>query len=116
MYCGNEGHMQNFVHQETQIVLNVPKKGRFSKLCWFNCATSKKNDSTTAVLLGTEPKTMNLKVSVRILVNAVGADTLLNTGSTLSHLKSEFSKRLKIDLGRPDCCVGLAVKVILPKV
>ena len=38
------------------------------------------------------------------------ANALIDTGSTLSHLSSEFSKRLNIELENCDCSVGLAVK------
>ena len=40
----------------------------------------------------------------------MGADALLDTGSKLSHLNKDFNKRLKVDLDKSDCFVGLALK------
>ena len=60
--------------------------------------------------MGIEARTINSKVNVEVYINSKNANALIDTGSTLSHLSSEFSKRLNIDLENCDCSVGLAVK------
>ena len=62
------------------------------------------------MLMGIEATTTNSKVNVEVSVNRKNANALIDTGSTLSHLSSEFSKRLNIELENCDCSVGLAVK------
>ena len=62
------------------------------------------------MLMGIEATTTNSKVNVEVFVNGKNANAVIDTGSTLSHFSSEFSKRLNIDLENCDCSIGLAVK------
>ena len=45
-----------------------------------------------------------------MLINGIKANALLDTGSTLSHVSSDLSNRLRLELEDSDCYVGLAVK------
>ena len=40
------------------------------------------------------------KVNIKVLINGVEANALLDTGSSLSHLSYEFSKMLKLNLDK----------------
>ena len=97
MYCGNKRLVQTFCPARNTHCFNCSKRDHFSKLRMSNPATSKRNDSTSSVLLGIEPKTRNSQILVYgVEADAfldtgsitIPADTLLDTGSMLSHLNS----------------------------
>ena len=89
------------------------KKGHFSKVCRLKVKTTERPDASTASLFGLKPDCHSRtysKVNRKVSINGVEANTLIDTGSTLSHLSKQFSKFLNLELKESDCSIGLAVK------
>ena len=110
MFCGNKRHPRKFCPARNVECFKCAKKGHFSKVCRSKLIPGKETNDTAATILRIKSKIARSEVNVEVIVNGVKANALIDTGSTLSHLSSELSKRLKLELADSHHFVGLAIK------
>ena len=107
IFCGNSRHPHKFCPANNRICFKCSKRGHFSKMCRSKLV--KKNETTTTASLMGLSTISHSKVNIEVLINGLEANALLDTGSSLSHLSYAFCKKLKLDLDKSRCSVGLAI-------
>ena len=107
IFCGNSRHPRKFCPANNKICFKCSKRGYFSRMC--RSKQVKKNETSTIASLMGLPTISHSKVNIEVVINGVEANALLDTGSSLSHLSYAFCKKLKLDLDKSRCSVGLAI-------
>ena len=110
MFCGSKRHPRKFCPARSVTYFKCFKRGHFSKVCCSKRPLCKNDTIANAMIMGIFANVVHSKVYIPVFVNGSKANALFDSGSTLSYLSNDLSKRLKLTLVASDSCAGLAVK------